>query len=196
MQQEHTGAEEFCHHHCETLCVCSCFVLQHQAVGWGPGLRDEAEVGVPELGCGCWSIPGVAVLLCPCHMLAPLSSLGCSDLEQHPDSPFRLLPLSGDEAATATLGSLCQCFTTLTGKNFVLISNLTLFSDGLKPFPLVLSLHALLQSHSTPLGTESGSKIAPESSVFQVYQSQISQPVFVAVVLQPLEPFCTLDSLQ
>jgi len=40
-------------------------------------------------------------------------------------------------AATASLGSLFQCFTTLTVKNFFLISNLNLPSFSLQPFPLV-----------------------------------------------------------
>ena len=44
-------------------------------------------------------------------------------------------------AATASLGSLCQCLTTLMVKNFFLISNLDLPSFSFEPFPLVLSLH-------------------------------------------------------
>jgi len=51
-------------------------------------------------------------------------------------------------AATASLGNLCQCFTTLTVKNFFLISNLNLPSFILQPFPLVLSLHTLVKSPS------------------------------------------------
>ena len=38
------------------------------------------------------------------------------------------------------LGSLCQCFTTLKVKNFLLASNLNPPSSSLKPLPLVLSL--------------------------------------------------------
>jgi len=53
-----------------------------------------------------------------------------------------------EEAATASLGSLFQCFTTLTMKNFFLISNLNLPSFSLEPFPLVLSLHSLVTSPS------------------------------------------------
>jgi len=37
-------------------------------------------------------------------------------------------------AATASLDSLCQCFTSLVVKNFFLISNLNLPSFILKPF--------------------------------------------------------------
>jgi len=51
-------------------------------------------------------------------------------------------------AATASLGSLGQCFTTLTVKNFFLISHLNLPSFSLQPFPLVLSLHTLVKSPS------------------------------------------------
>jgi len=48
-------------------------------------------------------------------------------------------------AATASLGNLCQGLTTLTVKNFFLISNLNLPSFHLKPLPFVLSLHHLLK---------------------------------------------------
>ena len=41
-----------------------------------------------------------------------------------------------EEAATASLGNLGQCFTTLMGKNFFLISNLNPPSFSLKPLPL------------------------------------------------------------
>jgi len=44
-------------------------------------------------------------------------------------------------AATASLGSLGQGLTTLTGKNFFPISHLNLPSVSSEPFPLVLSLH-------------------------------------------------------
>ena len=49
-----------------------------------------------------------------------------------------------ERAATASLGSLGQGLTTLMGKNFFLISNLNLPSFSLEPFPLVLSLHPLV----------------------------------------------------
>jgi len=47
-------------------------------------------------------------------------------------------------AATASLGNLGQCFTTLMVKNFFPISNLNLPSFSLQPFPLVRSLHTLV----------------------------------------------------
>jgi len=53
-----------------------------------------------------------------------------------------------ERAATTSLGKLVQCFTTLMGKNFFPISNLNLPSFSLEPFPLVLSLHTLVESPS------------------------------------------------
>jgi len=47
--------------------------------------------------------------------------------------------------ATASLGNLCQCFTTLMVKNFLLISHLNLSSFSLEPLPCVLSLHTLVK---------------------------------------------------
>jgi len=46
------------------------------------------------------------------------------------------------------LGQPVQCLTTLWGKNFLLISNLNLPCLSLKPFPLVLSLSAVINSRS------------------------------------------------
>ena len=46
------------------------------------------------------------------------------------------------------LGQPVQCVTTLWVKNFLLISNLNLPCLSLKPFPLVLSLSTLVNSHS------------------------------------------------
>jgi len=62
------------------------------------------------------------------------------------------LSTAREGAATASLGSLGQCLTTLMVKNFFLISNLNLPSFSLEPFPLVLSLHTLVKSPS-PLQT-------------------------------------------
>ena len=45
------------------------------------------------------------------------------------------------------LGQPVQCVTTLWVKNFLLISNLKLPCLSLKPFPLVLSLSILVNSH-------------------------------------------------
>jgi len=46
------------------------------------------------------------------------------------------LSTAREGAATVSLGNLCQCFTTLMGKNFFLISHLNLPSFSLEPFPL------------------------------------------------------------
>ena len=46
------------------------------------------------------------------------------------------------------LGQPVQCVTTLWVKNFHLISNLNLPCLSLKPFPLILSLSTLINSHS------------------------------------------------
>jgi len=93
-------------------------------------------------------------------------------------------------AATTPLGSLCQCFTTLMVKNFILISNLNLPPISLEPFPLVLSLHTLVKSPSpsfllAPSGTGSCSKVTLEPALPQAEQPQLPQPVLVGEVLQP-----------
>ena len=54
--------------------------------------------------------------------------------------------VSRDGASTTSLGNLCQCLTTLTVKNFFLISSLHLPSFSLKPFLLVLAQQALLKA--------------------------------------------------
>lgn len=54
-----------------------------------------------------------------------------------------------DGAATAFLDNLCQGLTTCTAKNFFPVSYLTLLSVRIKPFPIVLSLQAIVQ-HPSP----------------------------------------------
>jgi len=58
------------------------------------------------------------------------------------------LNTSREGASTAPLSNLLQRLTTLTIKNFFLISSLNLPSLSLKPLPLVLSLCALVKSPS------------------------------------------------
>jgi len=58
------------------------------------------------------------------------------------------LNTSRDGASTASLGSLFQHVTTLTGKNFFPRSNPNLPSFSLKPLPLVLLLQVLVKSPS------------------------------------------------
>jgi len=100
------------------------------------------------------------------------------------------LSTAREGAATAPLGSLGQGLTTLMGKNFFLLSHLNLPSFSLQPFPLVLSLHPLVQSPSpsflsAPPGTGSCSKVTLEPSLLQAEQPQLPQPVLVGEVLQP-----------
>ena len=100
------------------------------------------------------------------------------------------------------LGNLFQCLTTFTVNNFFLISNLPSFS--LKPLPLVLSLHALVNSPSpafleAPLQVlEYCNQVSPQPSLLRAEQHQLSQPVFIGVVLQPSDHLCgpPLDLLQ
>ena len=58
------------------------------------------------------------------------------------------LNTSWEETSTTLLGNLFQCLTTLTVKNFFLISSLNLPASSLKPFPLILLLPALMKSPS------------------------------------------------
>jgi len=89
-------------------------------------------------------------------------------------APFSLaLNTAREGAATASLGNLGQCLTTLMVKNFFLISNLNLPSFSLELFPLVLSLHTLVKSPSPsflqgPSGTGSCSQVTPVPSLLQL----------------------------
>jgi len=60
--------------------------------------------------------------------------------------PNVALNTAREGAATASLGKLCQCLTTLIVKNFFLTSSLNLPSLSSKPSSLVLSLHTLVKS--------------------------------------------------
>jgi len=69
----------------------------------------------------------------------------CHGQRQHPPAqaaqgPIQLTLWAPPGMDPASLGSLCQCLTTLWVKNFFLTSNLNFSSFSLKPFPLVLSL--------------------------------------------------------
>ena len=93
-------------------------------------------------------------------------------------------------AATASLGNLCQGLTTLMVKNFFLMSNLNLPSFSVQPFPLVLSLHTLVNSPSPAFLQATQilagcSKVIPEPSLLQAEQPQLPQPVLTGEVLQP-----------
>jgi len=79
----------------------------------------------------------------PCHVQ------GCQPADQAAQSHIQpgLECLQG-WGIHSLLGQPVQCVTTLWGKNFLLISNLNLPCLSLKPFPLVLSLSTLTNSHS------------------------------------------------
>ena len=80
------------------------------------------------------------------------------------------LSTAREGAVTASLGNVGQGLTTLTVKNFFLLSNLNLPSFSLKLLPLVLSLHALFKSPSPspsqPLQTLAAALRSPRSLLF------------------------------
>ena len=102
---------------------------------------DLPEVRSPRVGGGTFK--GHLVQF-PCNAQGHYSSIrlpkACSSLA------FAVLR---DGASTTSLGNHFQCLSSLTVKDFFLISELNLHSLSLKPFPLVLSL----LSCSSPLGT-------------------------------------------
>uniref|UniRef100_A0A672TUS0 SRCR domain-containing protein n=1 Tax=Strigops habroptila TaxID=2489341 RepID=A0A672TUS0_STRHB len=124
--------------------------------GWGQHFcNHERDVGVTcrgELGdAGCAGTPAV----CRSSRLlqAPVSNLA--------------LNTARDGAATASLGTLCQRLSTLTGKSFCHISNLNLLCFSFNPSPLVLLLQSLMKSPSPaplyPLQTLEGALRSPRS---------------------------------
>ena len=100
------------------------------------------------------------------------------------------------------LGNLCQCPTTHTVKNILLISNLNLSFSSLKPFPLVLSQQTLLKSLSplsySPFRYWQAALRSPWSLLFSWLHSPSSQPDLLAEVFCPWVHFCgpPLDTLQ
>ncbi|KAK4825513.1 hypothetical protein QYF61_000026, partial [Mycteria americana] len=89
------------------------------------------------------------------------------------------LNTSREGVSTTFLGNLFQCRTTLTVKNFFLISNLNLPSFSLKLLPLILSLRSLTKI------LEGCYRVSLEPSLLQAKQSQLSQPVLLGEVFQP-----------
>jgi len=122
----------------------------------------------------------------------PATRPGCS--KPHPTWPQTSLTSREGESATS-LGILVQCLTTLTVKNFFLISDLNLPSFSFKLLPLVLSLHTLVKSPS-PAFLQSPFRYSA-SSLLHAKKSQLSQP-FLTEVFHPSNHFCgrPLDSLQ
>ena len=91
---------------------------------------------------------------------------------------------SREGAATASLGNLFQCLTTLMVKNFFLIFDLNLPSFSLKPLPLVLSLRALVKSPSPAF------LYVPFRYWKAAEQPQLSQPFLTGEVFHPSDHFC------
>jgi len=123
------------------------------------------------------------------------SSIRCS--EPYPGWPF-VSPKDG--ASTTSQSTLSQCLTTLTVKYFLLISSLNLLFISLKPLPLVLSKQTQLKSLSLSFLQLHFRywKVSPEPSLLQTEQPQLSQPVLIGDMFDPLEHFCgpPLDALQ
>jgi len=99
------------------------------------------------------------------------------------------------------LGQPVQCITTLCVKNFLLISNLNLPCLSLKPFPLVLSLFNLINSHSPLLFIcslqvlEGHNEVSPEPSLLQAKQAQFPQPFLIGEFSRYLPKICTHSKL-
>jgi len=112
------------------------------------------------------------------------------------------LDTAREGAATASLGNLCQCLTTLIVKNFFLISNLNLLSVE-SHYPLSYCYTTLekvpLKLSCSPLHVLKGCcKVSPQPSLLQDEQPQLSQPFLIEEVFQSLDRFCSLplDPLQ
>jgi len=86
-------------------------------------------------------------------------------------------------AATTSLGNLFQRPTTLSVKNFFLTSSLNLPSSSLKPLPLVLSLHSLIQMFTLEKATLKELKQLLKQTVHQ-------GPFHVLYFIQGLCSFC------
>ncbi|KAK4827886.1 hypothetical protein QYF61_022309, partial [Mycteria americana] len=114
---------------------------------------------------------------CPCFHCLCISFLPFS-LTSRAKSNLTL-NVSRDGASTTSLGNLCQCFTTLSIKNFFLVSNLNLPSFSFRPLPLVLLQQAL------PKRLKGCNKVSPGASLLQAEQPQLSQPFLIGEVLQP-----------
>lgn len=77
------------------------------------------------------------------------------------------LGTSRDEAATTSLGNLCQGLINLTVKNFFLISHVTLLPVRVKPFLLILGNHLSSSFLLAPSGTGRPQGGHPKTSPLQ-----------------------------
>ncbi|KAK4830944.1 hypothetical protein QYF61_014403 [Mycteria americana] len=105
-----------------------------------------------------------------------------------------------DGDSTTSLGSLFQCFTTLSLKKLFLILNLNLPWCNLRPFLLVLLLVSGRRDRHPPrynLLSESD-KVSPQPPFLQAKQPQLPQPLLIRLLLQTLHQLrCpSLDTLQ
>ena len=91
--------------------------------------------------------PGLKRTIMITEFQTPCNVQGCQPLDQAAQSHIQP-GLECLQAFTTSLGNLFLCVTTLCVKNFFLISNLNLPCPILKPFPVVLSLSTLINSHS------------------------------------------------
>jgi len=98
------------------------------------------------------------------------------------------LNVSRDGASTTSLGNLFQCFTTLVGKNFFLISSLNLPSLSHVTTGLAKKIVPIF-----PIGPiqvlKGYSKVSSRPSLLQAEQLHFSHPVLVGEVLQPSDHF-------
>jgi len=106
---------------------------------------------------------------------------------------------SRDGESITSLGSLFQCFTTLSVKKFFLISNLNLPWHNLRPLLLVLLL-ATWEKRPTPSShvVVDSDKVSSQLPFLQAKQLQFPQALLKKLVLQALhQPHCpSLDTLQ
>lgn len=88
-------------------------------------------------------------------------------------------------------GHLCQGLSTITGKSFFPISNLTLACVSLKPFPCVLAFQAIFQNPpGAPLGAGWGSEVSPEPPLLQLRIPSSPQTSFPSHWRRAHTPVC------
>lgn len=101
-------------------------------------------------------------------------------LEPHPTWPWTIAAMWQPQLPWTTCSSASPAS---QRRIFFLLPNLNLLSFSFKPFPLVLSLYALIKSLSSSLlyapylGTEGLQLGHPKASLFQAEQTQFSQPL-------------------
>ncbi|KAK4820465.1 LOW QUALITY PROTEIN: hypothetical protein QYF61_027747 [Mycteria americana] len=107
-----------------------------------------------------------------------------------------LLNTSRDGDSTTSLGSLCQCLTTLSVQKFFLISSLNLPWCNLRPFPLVLSLITWEKRLNTHVATTSF-QVVVESNKVSPQPPPLQFPQLLLIRLTCQQFHCpSLDTLQ